>query len=97
MNTNGNGSKNGQRSDAAEIHLAQQWASAPRWAGIVRPYSAADVGRLRGTISIEYTLASIGAQRLWELLQVKPTSRRWARLPAIRRFSRFARVCSRST
>ncbi len=39
-----------------------------RWAGIARPYSAADVNRLRGTVPIEYTLARLGAERLWELL-----------------------------
>jgi isocitrate lyase len=39
-----------------------------RYAGIVRPYSAADVERLRGSIRIEHTLARLGAQRLWELL-----------------------------
>jgi isocitrate lyase len=39
-----------------------------RFAGIVRPYSAADVERLRGSIRIDHTLARLGAQRLWELL-----------------------------
>src|SRR4051812_11210172 len=39
-----------------------------RFAGIVRPYSAGDVERLRGSIRIEHTLARLGAQRLWELL-----------------------------
>jgi isocitrate lyase len=39
-----------------------------RWAGIERPYSAADVERLRGSIRIEHTLAATGARRLWELL-----------------------------
>jgi isocitrate/methylisocitrate lyase len=40
-----------------------------RFAGIARPYSAADVERLRGSIRIEHTLARAGAERLWELLQ----------------------------
>ena len=39
-----------------------------RWAGITRPYSAADVERLRPSIRIEHTLADVGARRLWELL-----------------------------
>jgi isocitrate lyase len=39
-----------------------------RWDGIVRPYSEADVERLRGSVRIEHTLAKMGAQRLWDLL-----------------------------
>jgi len=44
------------------------WDSNPRWAGIIRPYRAEDVARLRGSIHIEHTLASMGARRLWHLL-----------------------------
>jgi len=44
------------------------WATNPRWSGITRPYSYADVLRLRGTIQIEYTLARLGAERLWNLM-----------------------------
>jgi isocitrate lyase len=44
------------------------WATNPRWSGITRPYSYADVLRLRGTIQIEYTLARLGAERLWDLM-----------------------------
>lgn len=39
------------------------------WKGIVRPYSAEDVVRLRGSIEIKHTLAEMGAQRLRNLLQ----------------------------
>jgi isocitrate lyase len=39
-----------------------------RFAGVVRPYSTADVERLRGTVRVSYTLAELGARRLWELL-----------------------------
>ncbi|MBX5481903.1 MAG: isocitrate lyase [Myxococcaceae bacterium] len=39
-----------------------------RWEGVVRPYSTADVERLRGSLHIQYTLADVGARRLWELL-----------------------------
>jgi isocitrate lyase len=39
-----------------------------RWHGIERPYSAADVERLRGPVAVEHTLARLGAERLWELL-----------------------------
>jgi isocitrate lyase len=44
------------------------WITSPRWSGITRPYSYADVLRLRGTIQIEYTLARLGAERLWSLM-----------------------------
>jgi isocitrate lyase len=40
-----------------------------RWEGIERPYGAEDVERLRGTVHVEHTLARLGAERLWELLQ----------------------------
>jgi isocitrate lyase len=48
--------------------LETKWKSDSRWAGITRPYSAADVERLRGTLPIEYTLARTGAEKLWKLL-----------------------------
>jgi len=44
------------------------WKSHDRWQGITRPYTAQDVIRLRGTIHIEYSLARLGAERLWHLL-----------------------------
>src|ERR1700724_2579254 len=49
--------------------LENQWRNNPRWAGINRPYPAADVLRLRGTIQVEHTLARLGAERLWDLLR----------------------------
>ncbi|HEY2831630.1 MAG TPA: isocitrate lyase [Sporichthyaceae bacterium] len=49
--------------------LTQQWATDPRWSTVTRPYSAADVVRLRGSVVEEYTLARRGAERLWDLLQ----------------------------
>jgi len=45
------------------------WTSNARWSGTTRPYSFADVVRLRGSIQIEYTLARLGAERLWNLMQ----------------------------
>ena len=38
-----------------------------RWDGIIRPYASEEVQRLRGSVKIEYTLADLGARRLWEL------------------------------
>ena len=40
-----------------------------RWDGIERPYTSEDVERLRGSVQVEHTLARLGAERLWELLQ----------------------------
>src|SRR4051812_27690848 len=39
-----------------------------RWHGIRRPYSRADVRRLQGSVVPEYTLARLGAEKLWKLL-----------------------------
>src|SRR5215472_422021 len=44
------------------------WSTFSRWEGITRPYRAQDVLRLRGTVHIEYSLARMGAERLWDLL-----------------------------
>src|SRR2546426_4943701 len=52
--------------------LETYWKGNLRWQGIARPYSAEDVIRLRGTIQIEYTLARLGAERLWNLLHAEP-------------------------
>ena len=48
--------------------LEKDWASNPRWKGIRRGYTAADVVRLRGSFPIDYTLANRGAEKLWDLL-----------------------------
>jgi len=48
--------------------LTKFWKTDPRWKGIQRPYTPEDVLRLRGTLPIEYTLARVGAERLWEML-----------------------------
>ena len=45
--------------------LKKDWNENPRWAGIERPYSPEDVLRLRGSLQIEYTLARVGAEKLW--------------------------------
>ncbi|MGC5326856.1 isocitrate lyase [Brevibacillus sp. SYSU BS000544] len=47
--------------------LEESW-KADRWKGITRPYTAEDVVRLRGSLQIEHTLARVGAERLWNLL-----------------------------
>ncbi|HEV7921022.1 MAG TPA: isocitrate lyase [Thermoanaerobaculia bacterium] len=55
-----------------EKSLERDWENNRRWDGITREYTAADVMRLRGSIDIAYTLAEIGAERLWNLLQSEP-------------------------
>jgi isocitrate lyase len=52
-----------------EGQLATGRFKSDRWQGIERPYEEEDVDRLRGSIEIENTLARLGAERLWELLQ----------------------------
>jgi isocitrate lyase len=44
----------------------------PRWSGILRPYSTDDVARLRGSVQVVHTLATLGAERLWHLLHMRP-------------------------
>jgi isocitrate/methylisocitrate lyase len=43
-----------------------------RWDGIERPYTEEDVEQLRGSVHVEHTLARLGAERLWQLLQDEP-------------------------
>jgi isocitrate lyase len=43
-----------------------------RWAGIERPYTTSDIERLRGRFHVEHTVARLGAERLWELMQSEP-------------------------
>ncbi len=59
------------RAQQAEA-LDKDWATNPRWKGIQRGYSAAEVVRLRGSFPIEHTLARRGAEKLWNLLHTEP-------------------------
>jgi isocitrate lyase len=52
--------------------IERDWENNPRWNGITRTYSAEEVLKLRGSIDIEYTLAELGADRLWRLLEDDP-------------------------
>jgi isocitrate lyase len=49
--------------------LRRTWTSNPRWKGVERRYSAEEVLKLRGSVLVEQTLARLGAERLWTLLQ----------------------------
>ena len=48
--------------------LEPDWDTNPRWKGIRRPYNFEEVLKLRGTIQVEHTLAKIGTEKLWKLL-----------------------------
>ncbi len=48
--------------------LEAEWAESPRWEGVQRVYSAEDVVKLRGSVLIEHTLARVGAEKLWKLV-----------------------------
>jgi isocitrate lyase len=48
--------------------LQSEWATKSRWQGIKRGYSAEAVFKLKGSVDIKYTLAELGAERLWNLL-----------------------------
>ncbi|MGA2348309.1 MAG: isocitrate lyase, partial [Candidatus Sulfotelmatobacter sp.] len=52
--------------------MTNDWETNSRWKGVERTYTAEDVLRLRGSIFIEHTLARLGAERLWDLLQTDP-------------------------
>jgi isocitrate lyase len=52
--------------------LEQDWSQNPRWKGIRRTYSAAEVVRLSGSVRIEHTLARRGAEKLWNLVNTEP-------------------------
>ncbi len=49
-------------------NLQMHWSTNPRWRGVRRTYSAEDVVRLRGSITVEHTIARLGAERLWYLM-----------------------------
>jgi isocitrate lyase len=50
----------------AIAQLENSWKNDPRWAGVKRNYTAADVVNLRGSVQIEHTLARRGSERLWK-------------------------------
>ena len=58
-------------SPAAE-QLRKEWQTNPRWKGVERTYKAEDVVRLRGSVHIEYSLARLGAEKLWKYVNEKP-------------------------
>jgi isocitrate lyase len=51
--------------------IQKDWDTNPRWNGITRNYTAADVVRLRGTVQVEHSIAKLGAEKLWNYLQTE--------------------------
>jgi len=58
----------GQTGSEQETFLAPDYAP-DRWDGICRDYTQHDVDRLKGSMPIRHTLAEMGAEKLWKLLQ----------------------------
>ncbi len=53
----------------AEIEAIQKdWDINPRWSNVKRTYSAEDVVRLRGSLKRDNTIATRGAEKLWQLI-----------------------------
>lgn len=52
--------------------LKRSWQEDPRWKGVVRPYTAEEVIRLRGSYDFSYPIAQRGAEKLWEALHTRP-------------------------
>jgi isocitrate lyase len=69
--THANGG-NGKTDGNGKTNFPNMHWDSDRWKGIERPYTYADVDRLRGSLHIEYTLAKVGAERFWNLLQTTP-------------------------
>jgi isocitrate lyase len=77
---NGNGKSSGKSNGLSKSNGHAQKSNGhanggemtSRWDGIERPYTQADVERLRGTVKIDYTLARLGAERLWDLMHSEP-------------------------
>ncbi len=54
------------------IQMEREWTESPRWQDVERTYDAAEVLRLRGSITIEHTLARHGAEKLWTMMHELP-------------------------
>ncbi len=48
--------------------LEKEWLESPRWSGIKRPYAAEKVLKLRGSYKLEYTIAKLMSEKLWDQL-----------------------------
>ncbi|MEM7799515.1 MAG: isocitrate lyase [Chloroflexota bacterium] len=74
---NSNGHTNGHHQNGSNgINEAERmtlaWENDSRWSGIERPYTAEDVLKLRGSFKVEHTVARMGSERLWDLMESDP-------------------------
>ncbi|WP_155347867.1 isocitrate lyase [Acrocarpospora pleiomorpha] len=60
-----------ERLRSAAAQLRHDWESNPRWSGTERTYAPEDVVKLRGSVQEQFTLARLGAKRLWDLLHTE--------------------------
>ncbi|MBN8542117.1 MAG: isocitrate lyase [Deltaproteobacteria bacterium] len=51
--------------------LEKSWSTDPRWNGVKRPYSAAEVLKLQSRVNVQHTWAARGAARLWHDLNTR--------------------------
>lgn len=51
--------------------LETKWKNDPRWKGVTRTYKPEEVLKLRGSYQIDHSIARLGANRLWQLLNEK--------------------------
>lgn len=51
--------------------LVTDWLTNPRWKGIERPYTAKEVIKLRGSYTIDHSIARLGAEKLWKKLKTQ--------------------------
>ena len=52
--------------------IQKDWTENPRWKGVSRDYTAADIYRLRGSVKVEYSIAKSGAEKLWQMCNERP-------------------------
>lgn len=53
-------------------NTTKEWKTNIRWKGIQRNYTAEQVYKIRGTLQLSFTLARMGAEKLWKLLHSEP-------------------------
>ena len=52
----------------SEQQLASDWASSPRWKGIQRNYTPAEVTKLRTSLPVDHSIAKHTSEKLWSLI-----------------------------
>lgn len=55
-----------------EIDQLNELWQGVRWMGVARDYAAEKVAKLRGSLCIQYTIAQVGAEKLWRACNEEP-------------------------